>query len=110
MENINLRMILIKLGISSNIKGFHYILKTVNFIRKKQIHTNITTVYEMVAKELNTTSSSIERGIRHSIQKSCKNNNILKDIYGDVPDNSAFIYDLVFNLDIIERLVKNKEL
>ena len=110
MENINLRMLLLKIGISSNIKGFHYIIDAVNFIKNQQIHTNMTTVYEKLAKKHNTNYCSIERAIRHSIQKAYKNNDILKNIYGTIPDNSAFVFDLVFNFDILYKLINNKKL
>lgn len=108
MEDINLRMLLIKIGISSNIKGFYYILDAVNFVKKQRIHTNMTTVYEILSKEHDTTASAVERGIRHAITKSHKNSNIIKNIYGIIPDNSAFIYDLALNFDIFEEIIKEK--
>ena len=108
MNNINLRMILIKMGISSNIKGFYYILDAVDIIKKQQIHTNMTTIYEMLSKKHDTTPGAIERGIRHAINKAYKNSNILKEIYGGISDNSSFIYDLVFNFDIFERILKER--
>ena len=106
MEDINLRMILIKIGISSNIKGFYYILDAVDIIRKQQIHTNMITVYEMISKKQDTTSSAIERGIRHAIKTAYKHSNILKSIYEIVPDNSSFMYDLAFNFDVFEKYIK----
>lgn len=108
MEDINLRMLLIKIGISSNLKGFYYILDAVNFVKKQRIHTNMTTVYEILSKRYNTNPSAVERGIRHAITKSHKNSDIIKNIYGIIPDNSAFIYDLALNFDIFEEIIKER--
>ncbi len=106
MEDIDLRMILIKTGISSNLRGFYYILDAVNFIREQKIHTNMTTVYEVISKKYDATVCAIERAVRHAVKKSYKNSNILKDIYEDAPDNAEFLYDLVFNFDVFEQTIK----
>ena len=102
MQNIELRKLLLKIGISSNIQGYHYIIRAVEIIEKQKIHTNITTIYEIISKEFGTTSSRVERAIRHAIKKSYKSKCILNEIYGCIPDNSTLIYDLVFNFDIVQ--------
>ena len=101
-KNIELRKVLIKIGISSNVKGFYYILDSVEIIKKQKIHTNVTTIYEMLSKKYGASPSSIERSIRHAIQQAYKSGEILKKIYNTSPDNSVLIYDLYFNFDIIE--------
>lgn len=101
MNNRELRKALLKLGISSNLKGYHYIIKAVEIIKKQKIHTNMTTIYNMIAKEEENTYSGVERSIRHSLQKSWEHG-MMKKIYNETPDNSAFIYDLYFNFDIIK--------
>jgi hypothetical protein len=103
-NNIRLRKALIKIGISSNVLGYHYILKAVEILKKQKIHTNIGTIYEMIYKENNAISKgAVERAIRNAIKTSYKRGQILKRIYDIIPDNSVFLYDLVFNIDIIER-------
>ncbi len=106
MENKNIRKLLIKIGISSNIKGFHYILEAIDIIKAQKMHTNMTTIYEIICKKYNNTSSGVERAVRHSISKAYKKTDILKKIYINVPDNSVFLYDLVFNFDIFADIVK----
>lgn len=96
-----LRKFLLRIGISSNIQGYHYILDAINFISKQKIHTNITTVYEFICKKHETTPSAVERSIRHAIQQSYKKIPTLNLIYHVIPDNSVFLYDLVFNFDIL---------
>ena len=111
MENLEennyiFRRILIKLGKSSNIKDFYYILKSIEIVKKQQIHTNITTVYEMLSKNDENTKYGIERSIRNSIAHSYKTNIVMKRIYADKPKNANFIYDLAFNTDIFEKEIK----
>ena len=106
MENKELRKFLLKIGISSNIQGYHYIISAVNFISKQKIHTNTTTIYEIIGKEYEKKSSAVERGIRHAIQQSYKKHQILNGIYQGIPDNSVFLYDLVFNFDILQGFIE----
>ena len=108
-NNYILRKILIKLGISSNVKAFYYILKSIEIVKKQQIHTNITTIYEMLSKNDENTQSGIERSIRNSITHSYKANRVMRRIYADKPKNANFIYDLAFNTDIFEKEIKKIE-
>ena len=98
---MKLNKILIKIGISADKLGFNYIIDAVNFLRKQKIHTNVTTIYEQLSKSKNVKSKfSVERAIRYAIEQAYKDNIILRKIYTTKPDNSAFLYDLVFNLDV----------
>ena len=106
MENKNIRKLLIKIGVSSNFKGFHYILEATNIIKKQKIHTSMTTIYEMIHKKYGGDYAGIERAIRHAIGKAYKQNNVLKKLYSKIPDNSVFLYDLVFNFDIFLDIIK----
>lgn len=105
MENINLRKLLIKIGISANVKGFHYILEAINILKEQKIHINITEIYKMISKKYDNTPSAIERAIRHAIDKSYNENDMLKKIYLVKPDNSVLLYDLIFNFDIFASII-----
>lgn len=102
MNNFELRKILINMGISANLQGFNYIITAVEFIKIQKIHTNMDTVYSEIAKKFDTTPSAVERSIRHAKSKAYKSNKYLNKIYCRLPDNSAIIYNLVFNFDIIK--------
>ena len=108
MENIDLRKLLIKIGISSNIKGFHYILEAVNIVKSQEEHIKIMKVYKMIHNkyENDTNISTIERAIRHAIRIAYQQNDLLKSIYSTIPNSSAFIYDLVFNFDIFMSILE----
>ena len=107
MKNIELRELVLDLGIFSNIQGYHFILESYNIISKQKIHTSMTTVYRTIGKKFGKNCSSVERAIRHSIQKCWKYGNLNK-IYNQLPDNSVFLYDLYFNLDIIKNKLKKE--
>lgn len=107
-QGFQLRLLLFKLGIYSNLQGYHYILKAVDILRKQKIHTKITTIYKMIYKrtENSTSPSAVERAIRHAITSSYKKNESFKKLYPKVPSNSEFLYDLIFNIDIFKKECK----
>lgn len=63
---------LISLGITPNLKGYHYTIEAVLMgIKDKKVFTMITTgLYDGVAKKYNTTWQCVERCIRHVVEKS----------------------------------------
>ena len=102
MKDKELRELLIKIGISSNVKGFHYILDAVKILKKQQIHTKMITLYKLIGKKENNRPCAVERAIRYSISRAYEDGKILKQIYYKSPDNSVFLYDLIFNFDIFQ--------
>lgn len=107
-QGFQLRLLLFKLGIYSNLQGYHYILKAVEILRKQKIHIKITTIYEMIYKKIenSTSPSAVERAIRHAITSSYKKNESFKKLYPKTPSNSEFLYDLIFNIDIFKKEYK----
>lgn len=107
-QGFQLRLLLFKLGIYSNLQGYHYILKAVEILKKQKIHTKFTTIYEMIYKktENSTSPSAVERAIRHAITSSYKKNESFKKLYPKAPSNSEFLYDLIFNIDIFKKEYK----
>lgn len=106
-NNKELRKLLLRLNISSYMNGFDYIIEAVELIKKQQIHTDIMTIYTQLAKTNNTTYTAVERAIRHAIAKSYKTSS-LNSIYCKVPNNASFLYDLVFNFDIMKEMIFNE--
>ena len=102
MKNIKLRKILIKISISSNIQGFHYILAAIDILKNENKYMKMTTLYEKISNKYRNTPSAIERSIRYAINRAYHKNNILKNIYTSIPDNSNFLFDLVWNFDVFE--------
>ena len=72
MNNMELRKLLMNLGIYSNLEGYHFVLAALEILSKQKIHTNVTTVYQMIGKDIEKNPSAIERGIRHTILKCWK--------------------------------------
>lgn len=100
-EEFKIRQLLLKMDITANSLGHHYILEAIKILRKQKIHTNTITLYRMIEKRLHAKSAAaVERAIRYSIQSSWIKNSILTKVYSKKPVTSAFLYDLVFNFDI----------
>lgn len=106
MGNLELRKLLLYIGITSNLRGYHYIIKAVEIIKKQKIHTNMYTVYEMISKGTDVTPGAVERAIRQAIKKSFNCNERLNKLYSNKPNNAEFIYDLVYNFDVLKRCIK----
>ena len=108
-ENMNIRRLLLKIGISSNVQGFNYILTAVNILKEQKIHIKITNIYETLGKKYGKAPSAVERSTRNAINTAYKGSNILKNIYPSIPDNSCFLYDLALNFDIfIDEIERQK--
>ena len=100
---MEIREILLKMGISANLKGYHYILEAVEIIRKQTEKNNILVIYQQVCEKRKSKSAqSVERAIRHSIEVSWNKQTMIRKIYSKKPVNSALLYDLVYNFDIFE--------
>ena len=98
-ENKDIRKVLFKLGITSNLYGYQCILTGTEVVAKGT--TKITEVYRRVYKILNATSAgAVERNIRHAIEISCQKTDCLERIYFKKPTPSVLLNDLVYNLDL----------
>lgn len=75
-----------KLGFRMNIKGFGYIREAEVLLYEDPsiIHSITKVLYPELAKRFNTTSSRIERAIRHSIETTwqCGNRQLIDEMYG----------------------------
>lgn len=98
-KNKDLRKVLLKLGITSNLYGYQCILTGTELVKKGT--TKITDVYKKVYKILRATSDgAVERNIRHAIDISCSKKDYLINIYEKRPTPSVLLNDLAFNLDL----------
>lgn len=99
-----------KVGVPSSIKGYHYIREAIIFEMDNMIYReNITKIlYPAVAKKFNSSSSKVERAIRHAIEVAWERGNTDMQIviFGSSrrPTNaeavSGFVEYLRFNVNI----------
>lgn len=91
-----------QIGIPAHIKGYHYLRKAIILsVNDQKMLENVTKLlYPTVAKDFSTTSTRVERAIRHAIETAWNRGNIdvLTDIFGYTinankgkPTNSEFI-------------------
>lgn len=94
--------LLLEIGISAHIKGYQYIREGImlSFYDKNMLHYITKCLYPTIAKKYKTTSSSVERTIRHAIEVAFRRGNrqVLEEIFSNTicskktkPTNSEFI-------------------
>ena len=102
----SIRNLLKELGISSNLKGYKYVVDAINMYidNEGSFDAGITkSVYPELAKKYHSTPSRIERNIRHTVEKcwSCGSYDKIQEIFGYTvpsnkykPANSCFIAEV----------------
>ncbi len=106
---VSITKMLHELGIPSHIKGYQYIREAVNIIfDNPSVIGGITKeLYPELAKKFNTTTSRVERAIRHAIEVSWNRGNLdfMEEIFGysvDIdkakPTNSEFMVTIADKL------------
>lgn len=97
--------ILLKLGITPDIKGFNYIIDLVEMINNDEV-TKITVAYAVAGKKNGDSGSKVERAIRHAISKINITTkefaehigaNVVRANDGNIT-NSAFLYTLAYRV------------
>ena len=94
--------LLLEIGIPAHIKGYQYIREGImlSFYDKNMLHYITKCLYPPIAKKYKTTSSSVERTIRHAIEVAFRRGNrqVLEEIFSNTicskktkPTNSEFI-------------------
>ena len=94
--------ILLEIGIPAHIKGYQYIREGIimSFYDRNMLHYITKFLYPSIAKKYKTTSSSVERTIRHAIEIAWRRGDIevLEEIFGNTvsagkgkPTNSEFM-------------------
>ena len=94
--------LLLEIGIPAHINGYQYIREGImlSFYDKNMLHYITKCLYPTIAKKYKTTSSSVERTIRHAIEVAFRRGNrqVLEEIFSNTicskktkPTNSEFI-------------------
>lgn len=98
---IDVTNLLLEIGIPAHIKGYQYIREGImlSFYDKNMLHYITKCLYPTIAKKYKTTSSSVERTIRHAIEVAFRRGNrqVLEEIFSNTicskktkPTNSEF--------------------
>jgi len=77
--------LILKIGIPAHLNGYSYIRSAIIYFMNAKNDISITKeIYPEVAKQYNTTSSRVERGIRHAIEVAFERGNIklIEEIFG----------------------------
>lgn len=80
-QEIKIKNVLKDLGITPNIKGYHYLAEAISIRAKANEENDFNKpqmeLYREVAEKFKTTSSRTERAIRHAIGQSISRNNTM---------------------------------
>ncbi len=112
---IDITNILLEIGIPAHIKGYQYIREGIMmaFYDQNMLHYITKFLYPSIAKKYHTTSSSVERTIRHAIEVAWRRGNIdtLEEVFGNTvsagkgkPTNSEFMALLTDKLRLEYRM------
>lgn len=107
--------ILLEIGIPAHIKGYQYIREGImmSFADPNMLHYITKFLYPGIAKKYHTTSSSVERTIRHAIEVAWRRGDIetLEEVFGNTisankgkPTNSEFMALLTDKLRLEYRM------
>lgn len=107
--------ILLEIGMPAHIKGYQYIREGImmSFADQNMLHYITKFLYPGIAKKYHTTSSSVERTIRHAIEVAWRRGNMetLEEVFGNTiaankgkPTNSEFMALLTDKLRLEYRL------
>lgn len=99
---VDVTNILLEIGIPAHIKGYQYIREGIMmaFYDRNMLHYITKFLYPSIAQKYKTTSSSVERTIRHAIEVAWRRGNIdtLEEVFGNTvcagkgkPTNSEFM-------------------
>lgn len=84
---IDVTNLLLEIGIPAHIKGYQYIREGImlSFYDKNMLHYITKCLYPTIAKKYKTTSSSVERTIRHAIEVAFRRGNrqVLEEIFSN---------------------------
>lgn len=110
--------VLLEIGIPAHIKGYQYIRQGIimSFHDRNMLQYITKYLYPAIAKKNKTTSSSVERTIRHAIEVAWRRGNmdVLEEIFGNTvcagkgkPTNSEFLALLTdrFRLEYREKII-----
>jgi two-component system response regulator (stage 0 sporulation protein A) len=111
---INISRVLHKIGVPANIKGYSYLRSSIeaSVINPNIINAITKKLYPTIAKEFQTTSSRVERAIRHAIEVAWDRGDVdfLNKIFGSTinnekgkPTNSEFIAILSDKMRLMDR-------
>ena len=89
---MNIHDYLIESGIYPNLKGFRYIIKAVEIVKKNPAISFTRELYPEIAKIFNATTSSVERGIRHIVSDKISTQDYKRIGLKVRPTNAEFIH------------------
>lgn len=89
---MDLRKFLLESGVYPNLKGYNFLIDAVKLVKENPDMTLTKHLYPAIAELHNTTSSKVERAIRHVVTTRIKTTNYKKIGIETTPTNGEFIW------------------
>ena len=88
---MTIKNLLLEVGITPEYLGFHYLEKNIEIVKKnfeeEQYSFKYTAIYYVIAKELGSTASRVERAMRHAVEVAFNRPSPkLKELFGRYTD------------------------
>ena len=105
--------VIVELGTPANVKGYRYIREAIMYSLMNEVESVTKELYPYIAKKFNTTSSRVERAIRHAIEISWErgDKDVLRKYFKNAvdakrgkPTNSEFIATIADKLKLQYKL------
>ena len=105
-NNYATNKLLLEVGISPDLSGYHYLTEAINATKETllsgKVNDKITVLYDNIATKFNTTGIRVERAMRHAVEKAFTiNSPLLHEIFDSLIEfnsgkvvNSCFVYTL----------------
>lgn len=106
--------VMIELGTPANLKGYRYIREGILYSLKNEVHGITKELYPHIARMFDTTSTRVERAIRHAIEATWERADfaVLKKYFGNTvsskhgkPTNSEFIAMIADKLKLRYKMI-----
>ena len=92
--------LLLNMGMPAGIKGFHYIVDALCIMdsNKDYVGGNVVELYAKIASQNKTTSSGVERSVRHAFEKVRKygNEENVRKYFGDQKPTNGNLLNALF--------------
>ena len=98
---------LMRLGMPTNVKGFKYYISAITTYMGEELMMTID-IYPAVAEKFNTTSSRVERAMRHAVELTWEKGNIraLKRLFGKFARNRPTNWEFISRISEDFRLMR----
>ena len=109
-NNYAAKKLLLEMGVSPDLSGYHYLAEAITTVRElvliNDVNYKFMVLYMQIAKKFNTTSSRVERAMRHAVETAFSfKNELLHEMFSTLIDESGKVTNSCFVCTLVEHLI-----